>query len=450
MSIGNKREPFVLFAGDVVFFLFALWLALFARYGIVPVESVFLAHAVPFLAIFCVWIFVFFIAGLYEKHTLVLKSRLPTVILNAQIANSVIAVLFFYILPEWGLTPKTILFLDLLFSFGLITLWRIFIAPAFGVRKKQNALLIGAGDEVRDLKKEVNENAKYGFTAVSSIDLDATTGVLFRDEIREQVYSQGVSLVVIDLANDKVLPILSHLYNLIFSGVRFVDIHRVYEDIFDRVPISSLNYNWFLEHVSSVSHVGYDTLKRSMDIVVSAVLGVLSLPLYPLVFLALWLDDGGGMWSRQERVGKNSKPIRLLKFRTMSFDDGGKWEGEGRVNKVTRVGKFLRAYRIDELPQLWNVLAGDISLIGPRPEFFDAVKKYEKNIEYYGMRHLIAPGLSGWAQVYHKEHPHHAIDIEETRHKLSYDLYYVKNRSFLLDIRIALKTIAVLLSRSGR
>ena len=120
------------------------------------------------------------------------------------------------------------------------------------------------------------------------------------------------------------------------------------------------------------------------------------------------------------------------------------------VNRVTRVGNLLRKTRLDEFPQLWNVLKGDISLIGPRPEFPDAVKHYTDEIPYYNVRHLIKPGLSGWAQIYQEQHPHHGVDTFRTADKLSYDLYYIKNRSFLLDIKIALRTVKTLASIAGR
>jgi lipopolysaccharide/colanic/teichoic acid biosynthesis glycosyltransferase len=130
-------------------------------------------------------------------------------------------------------------------------------------------------------------------------------------------------------------------------------------------------------------------------------------------------------------------------------NDDGKW-GNGQKNVITRIGKFLRKSRIDELPQLWNVVRGDISLVGPRPEFPEPVALYTKEIPYYNLRHIVKPGLSGWAQIYHQKHPHHGIDTEETGNKLSYDLYYIKNRSFLLDLKIALRTMKVLLSFAGK
>ncbi len=224
--------------------------------------------------------------------------------------------------------------------------------------------------------------------------------------------------------------------------------HKVYEDVFDRVPLSLLKYNWFLENVSVSPNVTYDILKRLMDILISFLLGVASLVLYPFVYLAIKLDDGGVLFSYQKRVGQNNHIVNIMKFRTMTIaNDEGRWGKQ--ENRITRVGKILRRTRIDELPQLWNVLKGDISLIGPRPEFPDPVKLYTEEIPYYNVRHIIKPGLSGWAQLYHDRHPHHGVDTKETKNKLAYDLYYIKNRSFLLDLTIALKTIKELLSRRG-
>jgi len=119
-------------------------------------------------------------------------------------------------------------------------------------------------------------------------------------------------------------------------------------------------------------------------------------------------------------------------------------------NKVTRVGKFLRKSRIDELPQIWSVLKGDVSLIGPRPELPSGVNRYTEEIPYYNIRHIIKPGLSGWAQIYHDNHPHHSADVDETKNKLSYDLYYIKNRSIFLDIKITLKTLKIIFLQKGK
>ena len=445
----GKREAAILLLGDIAIFAFSLWLALFFRYGELPASAVYGSHLVPFSIIFALSVLVFFIAGLYEKHTVILKSRLPNIILKAQLANSALAVLFFYLVPYFGITPKTNLFVYLVISFSLILLWRLYGFALFGSRKRQNAIIIGSGTELKELFEEVNNNTRYNLHFISSVDLNKVEAIDFQEEILNRVYGEEVSVIAVDLRSEKVEPLLPHLYNLIFSKVRFIDTHKIYEDIFDRVPLSLLQYTWFLENISLSPKFSFDFLKRLMDVAFASGLGLISLSFYPFVWLAIKMNDGGTLWSVQERIGQSNRPIKLYKFRTMeTANDGGQWS-KNNQNKVTKVGNFLRKTRIDELPQLWNVLRGDISLIGPRPEFPAPVKLYEKQVPYYGVRHLIKPGLSGWAQIHHDEHPHHMIDTAETKNKLSYDLYYIKNRSMMLDLKIALRTIKTLLSQSG-
>src|SRR3989338_8743209 len=338
MSLLNRKEPLVLFLGDLSSFVAALWLSLLIRGLEVPSKDLLLTHLLPFSLLFALWILVFYIAGLYEKHTVILKSKLPSALASTQIINSTLAVVFFYFIPFFGITPKTILFIYLLVSFVLVLSWRMYGYFRISRGHPDNAILIGSGD----------------------------------------------------------------------------------------------------------------ALKRLMDIVISIPLLLIPILLYPFVFIAVRLDDRGPIFTYQDRVGRNNHIIRILKFRTMIFNDNGDWQSKGLVNKVTAVGSFLRKTRLDEFPQLWNVLKGDISLIGPRPEFPEAVKHYTDEIPYYNVRHLIKPGLSGWAQIYQEEHPHHGVDTFETTNKLSYDLYYIKNRSFLLDIKIALRTLKILVSIAGR
>ena len=444
----DRKEPILLFLGDILIFTFALWLSLFIRNLGFPPAFEFYSHLTPFSFIFLVWMFSFFVAGLYEKHTVMLKNKLPGVILNTQIFNSIIAALFFYFIPYFGIAPKTMLFIYLFVSFFLILVWRIYGERLFGFKDREKAILIGSGAEMRDLKNEINNNSRYSIELVSSVDLDKTENLDFQSEILDRIYSEGISIIVIDLQNKKVEPILLHLYNLIFSKIKFVDMHKIYEDIFDRVPLSLLRYNWFLENISFSSNTGYSILKRAMDIAISTIIGTVSLAIYPLVILLIKLDDGGSIFISQERVGQNNKIVKIYKFRSMSVNDDGIAEKD-KVRKITRAGKFLRKTRVDELPQLWSILKGDMSLVGPRPEMPSLVKLYEKEIPYYNIRHLIKPGLSGWAQLYQNTPPKFDVGSDQTKIKLSYDLYYIKNRSFLLDLKIALKTLKALLSRSG-
>ncbi|MFA5888965.1 MAG: exopolysaccharide biosynthesis polyprenyl glycosylphosphotransferase [Candidatus Paceibacterota bacterium] len=448
--MGNliKKEAVILFFGDVFFFVFSLWLSLYLRFTELPTWDRFETHLTPFSILFVVWFLVYFIAGLYENHTLILKSKLPSIIFNAQVVNSIFTIIFFYTVPVFGITPKTILFIYLAVSFLCVLVWRLYGIRIFGSKERQPALLIGSGVEMKELFDEVNGNNKYDLSFVMSVDVASLESLDVQNEIITPIYSNGIKIIAVDFSHKNVSPLLPHLYNLIFSKIRFIDSHRIYEDIFDRIPLSLVTYSWFLENISVSPKFTYDFLKRIMDIILSFILGVISLILCPLVWIAIKFDDGGKIFIKQERVGQNNHLIQILKFRTMLVDDGGDGEAN-RAQKITRVGQFLRASRIDELPQLWNVFKGDISLIGPRPELPNLVSLYEKEISFYNVRHLIKPGLSGWAQIYQKTPPKFSTDYDQTKTKLSYDLFYIKNRSFWLDIKIALKTTKILLSKEG-
>lgn len=447
MTFVGKREAILLFIGDVACFLASLWLMLLLRYKDIPSEEVFSKHLGPFSILFAVWVLVFFIAGLYEKHTMIFQGKLSSTLFNVEIINAALATVFFYLVPYFGITPKTNLFIYLGVSFLLIHFWRLNGPELIGFRKKQNAVLIGSGAEMKELKEEVNSNSRYGIQFISSVDLDSVDRLDFKEEILKRIYSEGISLVAADLRNDKVEPILPNLYNLIFSRVRFVDMHKIYEDIFDRVPLSLVKYNWFLENISTTRRPVFDFIKRLMDILASFVLGVVSFVFYPFIICAILIEDGRPIFFAQNRTGKNNKTIKLIKFRSMKCHN--EKDGIAKVPVVTRAGSFLRKTRLDELPQLWNVFKGDLSLIGPRPEIPALVKAYEKEIPYYNVRYLIKPGLSGWAQLYHQTPPKFAENFDETKVKLSYDLYYIKNRSLMLDVKVALKTLKAIFSRSG-
>jgi exopolysaccharide biosynthesis polyprenyl glycosylphosphotransferase len=436
-------QIFLIFFGDLVALYLALWATLCLRYFEIPRQELFMLHAEPFSYLFIVWVLVFYIANLYEPHTVVLKSRIPAVILNAQTVNSAVAVLFFYFIPAFGIAPKGMLFLYLLISLVFISFWRVFGVQFLKLRTRERAALIGSGTETHQLYRAVNDSPFYPMEFLTWVDLEKLDGIDFEDEVLSRIYSEEVSLIVVDIENEKVAGILPKLYNLIFSHVRFVDQYRIYEDIFDRIPLSLIGYSWFLENVSSRAHFGYDAWKRLMDIVLSLLLIIPTVIILPFVAIISALTMPGPVFFRQERVGRGGRPIYILKLRTMTTKD------DPSGHRVTPFGKFLRKSRIDELPQLWNVLLGELSLIGPRPEVPELVKVYSTEIPYYNMRHLLTPGLSGWAQVHHQKHPHHAADVEETRNKLSYDLYYLKNRSLALDIKIVLKTVKTLISRTG-
>jgi exopolysaccharide biosynthesis polyprenyl glycosylphosphotransferase len=440
MIISNKKEQFFLLVGDLFIFALSLWISLALRGGDSNLFNTYRDHLVPFSIIFAAWILVFFIAGLYDRYRSLLKDKMPGMIFNALLINCAIAVVFFYLIPYFGIAPKTVLFLNLVITFGLVYFWRIYIHSVSSLKRKENAILIGSGDELKELEKEFNNNSKLGLKFVSTINLDDKNSV-DAAEIVKKIKTEDISVVVIDFKDNRVEPVFSHLYNMIFLGIRFVDIDEIYEDVFDRVPLSLLEYTWFLENISLTQNPFYYSLKRAFDILVSLILGVIFCILFPFVYIAIKIEDGGPIFFVNKMVGKNNRLINIIKFRSMSVKV---------KEKITKVGEFLRKTRIDEFPQFWNVLSGDLSLIGPRPEKQDLVALYEKEIPYYAIRYLIKPGLSGWAQIWQENPPKYGVDFNNTRVKLSYDLYYVKNRSLMLDLNIALKTIKDLLSRRGK
>lgn len=448
MPVLSRKTPFILLLGDIVAFVAALWATLAVRYQALPTEKVFFDHFGSFSYLFLIWIVVYFIARLYEREAALFRSAVPPGFINVQLINAAIAIAFFYLLPVAPLdsivaiAPKTNLLLYFIVSTLFVLIWRAGIYRSINLDKKADALLIGAGNEMRELEAEVNSNPNYHLGFSSVIDLDAIDAAT----LRERLVSSRHALVVIDLENDKVRSILPDLYNLLLSRTRFIDMHQVYEGVFGRVALSLLSHGWFLENVSVHPKYAYDALKRSMDFAIAGVLGLVSLVVYPFVYIAIKLDDGGPIFIVQERFGKDNKIIRIPKFRSMRTSDKGVWVKE-KDDRITRVGKILRMTRVDELPQLFSVLKGDMSLVGPRPDIRALGEQLSRDIAYYNVRTIIKPGLSGWAQIRQELPPQ---SLEETRMRLAYDFYYIQNRSFMLDLKIALQTITTLASRGGK
>ena len=430
MRLRGKKEAIVLLIGDLLSFFLALWLALALRSFSLPSWKLMSPHLEAFCWIFAIWIVVFYIANLYHHRTATLfRNRLAVLITNTQLINSLIALVFFYFVRSFGITPKTTLFINLILTLGLLLWWRLYLVVWLTPRRQEQIIFLSAGKEVEELRQELENNSQYQITA------PIQTVHSFKPS--------SAATIAVNLYEEKRPEFLSFLSRLLFSGARVVGVQDLYEDVFDRVPLNLVEERWLLENVSNHPKSVYDLFKRLMDLVLSLVIFTISIPLYPFIWLAIKLDDRGPIFYTEPRVGRHGRFFMVPKFRSMSTED------DLSIRKVTRVGAFLRRSRFDELPQLWSIVLGQQSLIGPRPERPDYVKLYEQQIPYYSARHLLKPGLSGWAQIHQTKHPHFQLQVDATREKLSYDLYYLKNRSIWLDISIALKTIKTILSRSG-
>lgn len=272
----------------------------------------------------------------------------------------------------------------------------------------------------------------------------------------------GPPFMALDIAKDKhatmilLLPdapidddIARELLEAKLRGSMVVDIRSFYEHVVHRLPISQINDEWLLqtEGFSLNTRGSLRRLKRALDVLISLLLLIPAAPIMLLTALIVRLESPGPVIYKQDRVGLFEKEFTVYKFRSMRADaekNGAVW-ASAQDSRVTKFGKFIRKVRIDELPQIWNILKGDMSFIGPRPERMAFVTTLKETIPYYSLRHTVKPGLTGWAQVCY---PYGASE-EDARRKLEYDLYYIKNMSILLDINIVFKTVGVVLFPKG-
>ncbi len=418
MTIGGRRVSLLLFTGDIVVFIISLYLTLSLRYLALPHSEVLAPYVVPFTFLFLFWTLVFYSAGLYGKQLLLFPIRVSNALLKTQLVNILFAAIFFFLLPIFGIAPKTILALYLLVSLAIIFLWRLTLFPLLlHQQSRERAVLLASGPEADALFIEVQSNPRYG---IEFVDRSLTDGL--------------TDTIVADAVHRGTVPAGAHL-------VAFED---MYEEVFDRIPLSKLGQEWFRENVTMADSLWYSLLKRVVDIVGGLCMGVITLVLVPFVYIANRFEGPGPLFLRQVRFGKDGSTIMVYKFRSMQKDiqASGEWVKEGD-NRVTRVGTFLRLTSLDEFPQFVNVLSGEISLVGPRNDILGLGKRLAESLPYYMARYSVVPGITGWAQINQQYEPGNVSpqSIEETKVRLAYDFYYLKHRSLGLDLIIALRTI---------
>lgn len=451
MHIFVRGGTILLILGDVIAFLSALFLTLLVRYQEIPASDIINEHLYPFSILFIVWALTFLITGLYDRHISLVRKRIPFFILKVQFFNILCAALMFFIFP-FGIEPKTNLVIYLIISTICVVVWRLYVYPLITTRKPMRALVVGSSDEALAIARMFARgpffrNIKPFLLSKNDIpDFEE-----YRSSLLRFVKKGGVDIVIADMRDAYATRLIPDFYTLTFrnSGTIFLNLPAVYEQLYHRVPPSLIGESWLLENVTAgTPHYAYDMVKRGIDILGACILLIPTLILFPFIMCAIYLEDKDAFFYRAERIGQYNKIINILKFRTMTGRDDPQ-DALRSTLRATRVGAFLRKTRLDELPQLWNILRGDLSFIGPRPEIPTLVDVYAKEIPYYNMRHLTKPGLSGWAQINNFDVPRGGVDVERTIDKLSFDLYYLKHRSLLLDIEIALKTINTLVMRTG-
>ena len=293
MTLVPKREYLTLLMGDIAVFFVSLWFTLFIRYFAIPSKDLFTVHLAPFALFFIAWLVVFFLAGLYGKHTRLFRSKLPTIIISAQFINILIAALFFFFVPVFGIAPKTNLVLYLVISTTLIVLWRLGIYPQLRSTKKYKGVLIASGPDAKALAEEIGRDHRYPFSFEYVIDTSrAPTHEIIQRACRV-AEEDDVTFVVVDYADAAVSAALPIIYDAAFHKRKFalIDVLELYQEVFDCVPLSLTRYAWVLGQVGASR--AYDLLKRGLDVVIAIIIGVLSLVVYPFVALAIKMEDGG-------------------------------------------------------------------------------------------------------------------------------------------------------------
>lgn len=425
---------------DLSVFLGAIWLALSLRTFSLEESGSFLNHVIAFIPVLVLAIAAFFVSSLYEDDLFLLRQKTLYRISISYVFIALGAVTLFYSYPYQGVTPKSILALFFIFAFFGTLFIRYFIAPLFLRARTLRACLIATGPESDDVYIHVNKHAHIPIEFTDLVPLSTSADFL-------RLHNKDhFDCIVVNTKRHLGEDLQELLFERVKDGTLIIDETHLYEMVFKKVELSDANYRAFFEPLSSSKKL-FLVWKRFIDILVSIPLVVPSTILVFIAAICVKIEDRGPIFIAQTRLGKFGKRIKLWKMRTMTRSDAGKWLKEsGNENKVTKVGYFLRKSRIDELPQLWNILKGDLSLIGPRPDLEGFVSRLEEAIPYYNLRYTVTPGLSGWAQINQEKPPQ---SVEETRERLAYDLYYVKYRSIGLDLYIGFKTIKTLLSRTG-
>ena len=424
MITAGRRNSFLLFCGDLVAFALSLYATLWLRYQEIPSTETLAPYFVPFALLFAIWALVFYSAGLYGKRLALFPSRLPDVLLKTQLVNILFSALFFFLIPSFGITPKTILALYLFVSLGLVFFWRMVLYPYLSVpRTRERAVLFAEGREAEELIKEVNGNPRYGIEFTSR--------------------NEGNASAMLFVVNTKEADDVS-LNALVREGKQVVTFEDFYEEVFDRVPLSLIKQSWFGKSVVQENPFAYASMKRLLDLFGGIAMGVITLLVTPFIFVANLFEGSGPLFIRQERFGRHGARISVLKFRSMqkNLSASDKWIGETE-NRITVVGAFLRKTSLDEFPQFLNILRGDISLIGPRNDILGLGERLAEALPYYMERYLVVPGITGWAQINQQYEQGNVSpqSIEETKVRLAYDFYYLKHRSLGLDVLIALRTV---------
>lgn len=413
---------------------------------------------VGFNILHVVWLFVLYSVGLYDIERFTCRRELLKRIALALAICGVVGIVLFYAANTFRVTPKVfrmppriVLALDLSFLTLFLFATRQLFVHWGRIGRKMRVMLCGNGSEMAEFRALLEQKSYLGYRVCDFMPWEnPSTDELpaLQRFIHRRISANEIDVIAVTRKVGDNEAMRGFFYKLLCSGAHVVDFNHLYEEVTGKIPSSLINEGWFVGSVRAFNKRGFEIAKRMLDAFVAVALGMPTLLCFPFIALAIKLESPGPVMFRQRRVGRDGRVFEVMKFRTMVPDaesNGAQWAIPGD-NRITRVGGLLRKTRIDELPQLWNVLTGEMSLVGPRPERPEFVDELKERIPFFGARSVVRPGLTGWAQINFG----YGSSESDALEKLQYDLYYIKNRSISLEFSILLKTASTILRFEGR
>lgn len=440
MSVTVKLKQTALLIGDVLIAYASLLITLFLRYHGFS-GSVWSDHFWAFTIIFFLWLVTFYIGGLYDLRTLKNDIYFAKSFTFLIVVNGAIAALLFYFIPWFGISPKTNLF-GVVIIFGLaLYLWRTLYNNLLSAGSPPNKILmIGYNATVEEVVGQIQQNPQLGY----EVNFWMKEGLQDKEleHLSQIILDNKINVIVIPAHIKKSSKAARLIYKNLVLGIEVINLSELYEKVFKKLPLAELEEVWFLENLAK-SHAVYEFFKKPIEIFLALIVGLILLPLGIIIALLIAVTSNGPIIYTQIRTGENERAFKIFKFRTMRADaekDGPQWSLGNHDTRVTAIGKILRRTHLDEMPQLLNIISGELSFVGPRPERPEFVQQLKADVPYFELRLLVRPGITGWAQINYK----YGASVEDAYEKLQYDMYYLKNRSLALDFLILLRTVKYL------
>ena len=428
----EKSKKMVILLGDILALAASFFISLRIGYGPRFYSGVYETHLLPFLIIYLLWIILMFAFGLYESENFRPTFRNIKNTLTAFVLAFLISLAFFYALPIFGISPKTNLFINISLFAIFFIIERRLITAIISNNYTEKIILIGQGAEVDELAKSIQENKHGYYKIVEKLPI-------FNEEALATISKINPNLVIFTNDDFDQNLLSKNIKNFLDSEIYFMNITTAFERLLGKIPSNKIDNLWFITNVNNFQGRALEILKRFVETILASVALVVLSPILLVVFIAIKIEDGGPFVYSQTRIGKGGKGFEILKIRSMIVDSekhGPEWAKE-KDSRVTKIGKFLRKSHLDESLQLINIIQGDISMVGPRPERPVFVDELAETINNYNLRHIVKPGITGWAQINYK----YGSSIYDAKQKFEYDLYYIKNRNIFMDIGIVIRTV---------